>query len=151
MTIFGEMPQLRRYFHRFASAFMCAWFGALILMSGRFILQAVHDPAGRSLSVFSFIFAAIAIGGFGSTVWFHRRMVSAFSYDSRVLNFRTLGISKTQMRPSRDIASIREWRGRQGLLGYVLLFCDQLTLYIEYSVSNSAVLAQQIRLDLEVE
>ena len=111
MTISGEMPKWRRYFHRFAGGFMRIVFLGFVLMSAHFIWRAVHDGVNRPPFVFSFLFAAMAIGGFGSTLWFQRRIVCAFSYDTHALHFRTLGSSRIQMRPSRDIVGIRECAG----------------------------------------
>jgi hypothetical protein len=75
-------------------------------------------------------------------------MISEFQYDGSMLQFRTIGIAEPQMRPLGDIADIRGWLGKGGPLGYRLLFQDRQKLYLEFSVSNSITLVNQLRADL---
>jgi hypothetical protein len=82
--------------------------------------------------------------------WFLRRIVCEFDYDGATLQFRTLGIQQTQVRPLADIAQVKEWRGRGGTRGYRLVFRDDWKVYLEYSVANSIALANQLRWDAKV-
>ena len=59
-----------------------------------------------------------------------------------------LSVQQMQMRPLPDIREVREWRGRGGPLGYRLLFRDKQRVYLEYSVSNSIVLAERLRANI---
>jgi hypothetical protein len=72
-------------------------------------------------------------------------MVCEFDYDGSTLRFRTLGIRQTHVRPHADVAQVKDWRGRGGPIGYRLVFRDGGKVYLEYSVANSIVLADQLR------
>ena len=50
-----------------------------------------------------------------------------------------------QTRDVTEIASIRDWRGRSGTLGYRLVFRDGRKAYLENCVSNAMALADQLR------
>jgi hypothetical protein len=52
------------------------------------------------------------------------------------------------MRALVDMAAIRDWKGKGEQLGYRLLFQDKQKLYLEFSVSNSITLVNQLRADL---
>ena len=48
-----------------------------------------------------------------------------------------------------EIAEIRDWIGRGNPLGFRLKFRNGRKYYIEYSVSNSAAIAAEIRYSLD--
>jgi hypothetical protein len=83
-----------------------------------------------------------------SQVRFQRSLITEFRYDGSTIQFQTLGIQEAQMRPFSDIVAIRDWKGKGGPLGYRLVLQDRQKLYLEFSVSNSIVLANRLRADL---
>src|SRR5437870_3289276 len=103
-----------------------------------------HLPA-KGLLLSSLAFVAIAVFSVGLQLWFWRRIVCEFNYDGRVLRFRTLGIPGMQSREMSDIADLRDWRGRGGSVGYRLRFANGEKVYLQYGVSNSDALAEEIR------
>jgi hypothetical protein len=50
-----------------------------------------------------------------------------------------------QTRDVSQVARIRDWRGRNGLLGYRLVFRDDRKAYLERAVPNAMALADQLR------
>jgi hypothetical protein len=145
-VIAGAMPKWRQYFHRFAGGFMCVWFAGLGVYSARTPFAAGTRPEKARIIV-SLIFMALATSAIVAQFWFQRRIVCEFTYDGSTLQFRTLGISQTQMRPLEDIAQVKEWRGRGGPIGYRLVFQDGAKAYLEHSVANSVALVDQLRRD----
>ena len=123
-------------------------FGGMAFIDVRMMIAAAHTGPDRAIMFFSFLFVLIVGTAVGSQVWFHRRIISEFRYDGSTLQFRTIGTQAPQMRPLANIASIREWRGRGGPLGYRLQFQDKQKLYLEFSLSNSVALATRLRADL---
>lgn len=122
---------------------MCVLFAGLGLISARTAFAAT-DKAPIIVSLIFMAFTASAIAG---QFWFQRRIVCEFAYDGATLQFRTLGIPATQVRPLAEIAEVKEWRGRGGPLGFRLVFRDGWKVYLEYSVKNSIALANQLRWD----
>jgi hypothetical protein len=102
------------------------------------------DKARIIVSLMFMTFTASAIAG---QFWFQRRLVREFNYDGRRLQFRTFGIRQTLVRPLEDIAQVKEWSGRGGPIGYRLVFRDRGKVYLEYSVTNSIALANELRRD----
>jgi hypothetical protein len=98
----------------------------------------------RAVHKSSSLFMRVVFGGMG----YQRRTISEFRYDGSTLQFRTLGILEPQMRPLSDVASIQDWRGKGGSLGFRLLLQDRQKLYLEFSVSNSIELVSRVRADL---
>ena len=137
------MPKWRQYFNRFAGGLMCVLFAGLGLIGARMAFSAT-DKARIIVGLIFMAFTAAAVAG---QFWFQRRIVCEFAYDGSTLQFRTLGIQQTQMRPLTEIAQVKEWRGRGGPLGYRLVFRDGWKVYLEYSVANSIALANQLRWD----
>jgi hypothetical protein len=135
------MPKWRRSFHRIATGFMCLLFCGLVALGARILLAATRQP-NKSMLVFGLLFMAMAAVAAGMQFWFLRRMISEFSFDGCLLQFRTLGVTQTQTRAASDLSEIREWRGRGGPLGYRLTFRDGEKAYLEFYVSNAQVAAQ---------
>jgi hypothetical protein len=142
------MPKWHWYLHKSTGVFMVLVFGGMAFIDGRMMIAAAHAGPDRAIMFFSFLFVLIVGAAVGSQVWFHRRIISEFRYDGSTLQFRTIGTQEPQMRPLADIASIREWRGRGGPLGYRLQFQNKQKLYLEFSLSNSVALANRLRADL---
>jgi hypothetical protein len=143
------MPKWRQYFNRFAGGFMCVLFAGLGLISAR-VLFTAGAPPNKAPIIVSLLFMAFTTAAIAGQFWFLRRLVCEFAYDGLTLQFRTLGIPQTQIRPLADLAQVNEWRGRGGPLGYRLVFHDGGKVYLEYSVANSIALANQLRWDAKV-
>jgi hypothetical protein len=148
-VISGAMPKWRRYFHRFAGGFMWVFFTGLGLISARLLLAAAARP-NKAPILASLIMLALATSAIAGQFWFQRRIVCEFDYDGLTLQFRTLGIPQTHVRPLAEIAQVKEWRGRGGPIGYRLVFREGRKVYLEYSVTNSIALANQLRWDAKV-
>lgn len=148
--ISGTMPKWQQNFHRFGFGLMCLLFGGFGLLNGRFLLLARQAGPAKGLVLSSLVFITIAGFGVGMQVWFWRRIIREFSYDGRALRFRTLGTTEMKTRDLREIADVREWRGRGGQLGYRLVFRDGQKIYLQYGVPNSVAAAEQIRRDLRM-
>lgn len=136
------MPKRRRSFHRAAAAFMCVLFTGCIAIAGMLAVQASRDPLNIPMLLFSFVFGAMGIGQIAGMVWYQRRIVIAFEYDGRRFCYRALSTGQI---PADEIAAVREWTGRGGPQGYCLVSRNGKKLYIEYTVSNAAALAENIR------
>jgi hypothetical protein len=147
-VITGVMPKWQLYLHKSAGVFMFLVFGGMGFMNVRLMIAGMHAGPNRAILFFSVLFVFFVVAAVTSQVWFHRRIISEFRYDGSSLQFRTIGTQEPQMRPLADIASIREWRGRGGPLGYLLQFQDKSKLYLEFSVSNSIALANRLRTHL---
>ncbi len=115
---------------------MCILFAGFGFLSTR---QTVPRIAG-------FLFVTMAAASIAMQLWFHRRIISEFAFDGRSFQFRTLGRSAPQTRELSEIAEVRDWRGRGGPFGYRLIFRDGARAYLEYSISNSRIVAEQMRL-----
>jgi hypothetical protein len=142
------MPKWQIYLHKSAGVFMFLVFGGMGFMNVRLMIAGVHAGPNRAILLFSVLFIFFVVAATVSQVWFHRRIITEFRYDGSTLQFRTISLQEPQFRPVADIASIREWKGKGGPLGYRLQFQDRQKLYLEFSVSNSIVLANRLRVDL---
>jgi hypothetical protein len=147
-VIEGVMPKWQRYLHNSATVFMSVLVVGMTLLYARFIIPPAHTGSAKARFFLSFLFVAFAVFGIGSLIWYHRRIIAEFRYDGSALRYRTLGTREPQDRPLADIASIRDWRGRGGQLGYRLQFQDKQKLYLEFSVSNSIALANRLQAEL---
>ena len=144
------MPKWQLYLHKSAGAFMFLLFGGIGFMNVRLMIAGVYAGPNRAILFFSVLFVFFVVTAIVSQVWFHRRIITEFRYDGSTLQFRTVGIQEPQMRPLADIASIRDWKGKGGQLGYRLQLQDRQKLYLEFSVSNSVALAERLRADLRL-
>ncbi|HXP83555.1 MAG TPA: hypothetical protein VN841_02475 [Bryobacteraceae bacterium] len=151
MHISGVMPKWRRYYHAIATGFMCLLFVGIGVMNGRFALAPATGRPNRGIIFVSFLFIVLACFGVGGQFWFRRRVIDEFSFDGRALRFRTLGIPEIETRDISEITQLREWRGRGAPLGYRLTLRGGRKLYLEYSVSMSTALAEQIQQGLRNE
>jgi hypothetical protein len=124
---------------------MCLWFSALALLTALMLFSGGDARANQVRVVVSLLFLAFTTAAITGQFRSQRRMICDFRYDGRILQFRTLGGKQIEMRPVPDIADVREWRGRGSVLGYQLRFRDERRVYLEYSVSNSAALADRLR------
>jgi hypothetical protein len=148
--ISGVMPRWQKNLHRFS-------FGLLFLVIGGFALVNLHfvpllrgAGAAKGAMLIMLWMVLIAAIGIGTQLWFWRRMVSDFSYDGSALRFRTLGRPEMETRYLMEITNICDWRARGSRMGYRLTFRDKQKIYLQYSVSNSAEVAELIRRDLAV-
>ena len=146
-VIEGVMPNWRRYFHKSVAGFMSVLFGGMALISLWLMIRPAHTRADQMRFFVSFLMMLLAGAAIGSQVWFHRRIISEFRCDWSTLQFQTIGIQQPHMRPLADLTSIQDWRGKGGILGYCFQFRDRQKLYLEFSVSNSIVLANRLRAD----
>ena len=127
---------------------MCLLFSGLGLLNLHLMIAEPHGGRDKARLFVSFLFVLFAAVAIRYQFFFLRTVISEFQYDGSTLRFRTLGTQEPQFRPLADIASIRDWRGRGGQLGYRLQFQDGRKLYLEFSVSNSVALANRLRADL---
>lgn len=123
-------------------------FGGLAFIGARTFFVVPHNVPSKAPLVTSAVFVLFAVFAIASQFRFQRRLITEFRYDGAALQFQTLGIQEAQMRPLGDIASIREWRGKGGPLGYRLVLHDREKLYLEFSVSNSVPLVNRLQSDL---
>ena len=151
MQISGAMPKWRRYYFTIASGFICLLFAGFALMNARFLLPLTRTGNYRPVFVSSLVIAGVASFGVGAQLWYRRRMIDEFSFDGRALRFRTLGIPEMETRDISEITQLREWRGRGTPLGYRLTLRGGRKVYLEYSVSMSTRLAEQIQQGLRNE
>lgn len=145
-VISGVMPQWQKRFHRTAGAVMCLLFVAFGFLTARPLFRTVPAVPGKTLLIASVLYLAAAAVGIGMQLWFQRRIISEFLFDGRSFRYRTLGVSTFETRALSEIAAIRDWRGRSQPIGYKLLFRDGRKAYLQYCVSNSKVVAEQLRL-----
>jgi hypothetical protein len=129
-VILGVMSQARRWYYRIACGLLCVSCICVALMTA--------PPA-------SFVFLGVALLAVAFQLWIERRIIAEFLLDRRALQFRTLATSRTQTREVRDIAAVVEWRGAGAFSGYQLVFRDGARAYLERSVANSGLLADQLR------
>jgi hypothetical protein len=150
MVISGIMPRWQRNIHALGFWVMCVSFAGIGLLSVRFLIQSVGSPAAeipgaRGLFLSGLVMTVLTLSGIGAQVWFRRRLVKEFSYDGSVLRFSTLGAPEAQTRNISEIAEIADWRGRGGAQGYRLRFLDGQKIYLQYSVTNSFAVAEEMR------
>jgi hypothetical protein len=116
----------------------------LLLFNEIFLLRAGNAGAATGVFHLSIVWTGSTIG---IQMWFQRRIVCEFDYDGRALQFQTLGIRQTQVRPLEDRAKVKDWSGRGGPIGSRLVFRGGRKGYLYYSVANSITLANQFRRD----
>jgi hypothetical protein len=144
-VISGIMPRWVRNLHLFSFVVMLILFLSLTLLILWSFRLAGNGQAFKGMLVISFWFVAIVVLGIGAQTWFWGRLVKEFSYDGYTLQFRTLGRPAIQTRRLAEIASISQWRGgRGGPLGYRIKFRDRTKIYVQYSVSGSALATERI-------
>jgi hypothetical protein len=110
------MPKWRQYFYRFAGGLMCVLFAALGAGGARNPFAAGTRP-DKARIIVSLIFIAVAASAIAGQIWFQRRLVCEFDYDGPTLQFRTLGIPQTQMRPLAEITQVKDGAGEEGRSG----------------------------------
>jgi hypothetical protein len=130
---------------------MCVLFAGLCVLAGAVCVTALIDaaPNAGARLVFGFPFAAFAVSAIISMVRGLRAQVREFSYDGRLLRFRTLTRSAEQIRDRHEIAEIRRLEGRGGSCGYCLRFRDGQKIYFDYYSSQVAAMAEQLDVALE--
>jgi hypothetical protein len=140
----GAMPRFRRWGHLVACGFMCLLFTGLCVLAGAVFITAfvgaVSNP-GACL-VLSFPFALFAVWAIVSMVRGLRTQVREFSYDGRLLRFRTLTRSTEQIRDRHEITEIRRFEGRGGSCGYCLRFRDDQKICFDYSLQVEVMVDQ---------
>ena len=124
---------------------MCLLFTAFAFMTAWPVLRAKASRAPTALWVAGFVYLAVAVLSIGLQLWFRRRIISEFEFEGRSLRFRTLGISSTEVRDVSEIARVRDWRGRNGMIGYRLAFRDGRKVYLERAVPNATAFADRLR------
>jgi hypothetical protein len=144
----GAMPKRRRYFHRMVCGFLCLFFAGFTFPSAYSLLRAAAIERRQEILIAGLLFPTIPALFIGMQLWFRRRTISEFAFDGRAFQFQTLGRSRRQTRELSEIAQVRDWRGRGGQLGYRLVFRNGAKAYLEYSVSNSTTVAEQLRLHI---
>jgi hypothetical protein len=142
--ISGTMPKWQQIGHGFGFWTMCVLFTALGLFNIRLLLHAWESGSPRSVLLFTFLFIAFACVAIGGQVSFRRRIVKEFTYDGYTLRFSTLGTAMQQTRAVSEIATLREWKGRGGPLGFRIAFRDGKKIYLQYGIPNAAAAVAQI-------
>jgi hypothetical protein len=142
-VISGVMPPRARFTHTFGFLVMCLLFAGLLAYDADVLLQGGRVPtkgvAGSAAAILT-----VAVLGIGIQLWFRRRIITEFAYDENALRFRTLGIAEMQIRHVSEISDFSEWRGRGGILGYRLHFRDGARVYLQFSVTNSKAVLEEI-------
>jgi hypothetical protein len=149
-VIAGAMPKFQRWVHFAACGFMCLLFAGLGVLAGVVCVAGLRGvgPSPVAYVLFGVPFAALAVWAIVSQVRRLKTLVREFSYDGRLLRFRTIMSSQEQVRGLQAIAEIREGRSRAQSIGYYLGFRDGQRVYLDYWLENVAVLAEQLRFDL---
>jgi hypothetical protein len=150
--ISGRLPRFQRWYHLCVSGFMCLLFAGLGVMGSTVCIAGLMGvgPNPVAYVVFGAPFAAFAVWAIISQVRSLRgELVREFSYDGRVLRFRTIASSEEQVRELCEIAEVREGRSsRSPPTGYLLRFRDGRRLVLDYWLQNVVALAVQLRTDL---
>ena|SRR5579872_929604 len=147
-VIAGSMPRVLRYSHTLGLAFMCVILVTFGLFVTGFLFPAGSPGPGPIVPGSGLVMVAVPALVVGTQLWFSHRLVSEFSFDGRLLRFRTLGLAQTQTRDVFEIAELSDWRGRGASLGYRLRFRDGAKIFLQYRVSNASAVATQLRQNL---
>ena len=147
--IAGIMPRWLRYSHTLGLVFMGLLFVTFSLFTLGLLFPAGGGGQAPVVPGSGLVMVLIPALVVGTQLWFRHRLVSEFSFDGRLLRFRTLGLAETQTRDVLEIAELSDWRGRGGSLGYRLRFRDGAKIYLQYRVSNASAVAEQIRQRLQ--
>jgi hypothetical protein len=137
----GAMPQWIRVGHK-----LSFWLACLV-------------SAGVPSIVFWFLWAKKATVGMAA-LWvvvlamgmlvivaelrFRRQLITQFSYDGRMFQFRTLGLAEMKCISAGGVPKIQDWRGRLGRKGYRLIFRHGEGAYLQFAVPNSRELVAQL-------
>jgi hypothetical protein len=131
---------------------MCLWFAGLCALAGAVLVAGLtgvaFDPVVCVLC--SVPFGAFAVWALVSLLRGLKTLVREFSYDGRLLRFRTIGQTREQVRALSELAEVREGQASRGqAIGYCLAFRDGQKVYLDYWLQNAPVLVEQLRLDLQ--
>ena len=149
--ICGVMPRFRRWVHFSACGFMCLFFAGFGVLAGAVCAAGFVGvgPNPVAYVLFGAPIAALAAWAIISLVRGVKTLVREYCYDGRLLRFRTITSLEEQVRELQGIAEIRDGRSsRAQAIGYCLRFRDGKKVYLDYSLENVAVLAEQLRFDL---
>src|SRR5689334_22485248 len=138
-TISGAMSRAAQRVHIFSCGFMCVLFAGLAFLSLQQLLLQTETPANFARTAFSFGFLIFVVWAINMQIRFQHTIVCEFSYDGYTLEFRTIGVRRTQVRQTSGIKTIREWRGRGGPQGYRIDFREGGRIYLSYSVRNAGL------------
>lgn len=117
---------------------------ALLASTSTFGRAPTRDAAGPARIIVTLLFATAASIGAGMQFRIRKRIIRQFSYDGRELRFRTLGTSGEQIWRLADIIAVQESRGHAPGIGYPVSLYDGRDVILDYSVQNSAVVAQRM-------
>jgi len=91
------------------------------------------------------VMTVLTLSGIGAQVWFRRRLVKEFSYDGSVLRFRP---SERQRRKPVIYLKLRKLpsgEAAEARKAIALRFLDGQKIYLQYSVTNSFAVAEEMR------
>src|SRR5262245_44599054 len=121
------MPRFRRWGHFSACGFMSLLFAGLGVLGGVVCAAGLAGagPSPAAYVLFGAPFAALAVCAIISLFRGLKTVVREFSYDGRLLRFRTLTSSEEQIRELHEIAEVRQGQSSRGpAIGYCLRFRD---------------------------
>ncbi len=127
---------------------MCLVFTAFALVNARTLVEDLGPGGIRLRAVFAGVFMVFLAWGVWMMLRYQRRIVSEFIYDGVTFEFRTIGRRATQIKQVEQIKSVRDWRGRGGVLGARIDFEKGGKVYLGYFVRNGGVAGERMRLDI---
>jgi hypothetical protein len=137
----GAMPQSVRVVHKLSFWLTCL-VSAGVPSIVFWLMWAKKATVGMAaLWVVVLVMGALVIVGESR---FRSQLVTQFTYDGRMFQFRTLGQPEMQCTPAGGVAKIEDWRGRWGRKGYRLTFRHGEGAYLQFAVPNSRELVAQL-------
>jgi hypothetical protein len=137
----GAMPQSVRVVHKLSFWLSCLLSAGVpsIVFCLLWVKKATVGMA--ALWVLVLVMGALVIVG---ELRFRRQLITQFSYDGRMFQFRTLGQPEMRCIPAGGVAKVEDWRGRWGRKGYRLTFRHGEGAYLQFAVPNSRELVAQL-------
>ncbi len=137
----GAMPQSVRVVHKLSFWLTCFVSTGLPSLDFWLVWAKKATVGMAALCVVVLVMGALVIIG---QLRFRRQLITQFSYDGRVFQFRTLSQPEMQCIPAGGVAKIKDWRGRFGRKGYRIIFRHGEDAYLQFPVSNSRELVARI-------
>ena len=149
----GEMSKFQQWRHICECGFMCLLFAGLCVLGGGVCVAGLTGAGDNPVAfvLFGAPFAAFAVWAIVGLVRGLKMLVREFSFDGRVLRFRTIASSQEQVRELHEIAEVRrpESGGRGPPIGDCVAFRGGTRVWLPYELQNGWMLFEQLRFQLE--